>query len=265
MSKCGTFVFQNFEDMKYLIVIVLAIFTLSCNSTSKIGTNPPANGFDQSNSDAKAIAMADEVIAWDETRYFAWNFFGARNLLWDKKTGDVRIEIPKDDMTILVNVMKNTGRVQKGNEEYTHRDSLDKFLERGKNIWINDSYWLVMPFKLKDSGVTLKYVKEGKTQADEAADILSLTFKGVGKTPDNKYWVYVDKANKLITQWDFYTKASDAEARFSTPWGEYKKHGNLLLSGDRGQRDLTNIAVLNDVPSNYFSSLEKIDWEQLKN
>jgi hypothetical protein len=32
-------------------------------------------------------------------------------------------------------------------------------LRKGKNWWINDAYWLVMPWKLQDPGVTLSYVK----------------------------------------------------------------------------------------------------------
>ena len=52
----------------------------------------------------------------------------------------------------------------------------------GKGQWINDTYWLVMPFKLKDSGVTLKYVGDGKTQAGDDADVLAMTFKNVGVT-----------------------------------------------------------------------------------
>jgi len=34
-----------------------------------------------------------------------------------------------------------------------------------------------MPFKLKDSGVTLKYLGEENTQDEKAADVIQMTFK----------------------------------------------------------------------------------------
>lgn len=46
-----------------------------------------------------------------------------------------------------------------------------------------------MPYKLKDSGVTLKYKGEGQTEEGEPAQVLVLTFKDVGVTPQNKYEV----------------------------------------------------------------------------
>ena len=155
------------------------------------------------------------------------------------------------------------GKVKKGGEVYSHPDSLSKFVERGKSIWINDAYWLVMPYKLKDSGVSLKYVKEGKTYDEKSADILQLTFDGVGKTPQNKYWVYVDKDSRLVSQWDFYTNVTDEEPRFSTPWANYTKYENIMLSGDRGQRKLSDIAVPNNLPSTVFTSLDPIDWKAI--
>ncbi|MEL6923478.1 MAG: hypothetical protein AAFO94_05465 [Bacteroidota bacterium] len=248
-------------------ILLLILGMVACQSADTTTANPPADGFNLEASDQKAIALADEVMesmggrkAWDEARYFAWTFFGFRNLLWDKQTGDVRVEVPRDSLTILVNIKDGSGKVKKAATEYTHPDSLAKFLGNGKNIWINDAYWLVMPFKLKDSGVTLKYDAAGTTQDGKAADILQLTFENVGNTPNNKYLVYVDKESKLVTQWDFFANATDPEPRFSTPWADYKSYGKLRLSGNRGQRSLTNIAVPETLPSDYFSSLEAIDW-----
>ena len=49
-----------------------------------------------------ANKIADEVMAaqgglenWNNTRVIAWDFFGYRNLIWDKWTGDVRIDFKK--------------------------------------------------------------------------------------------------------------------------------------------------------------------------
>lgn len=239
--------------MKYRFFILFLFSSLlffACQNEIPTEANPPADGFNLEASDEKAIAIADEVMeamggrkAWDDARFFTWTFFDFRKLIWDKKTGDVRIESFPDSSTYLLNINTLEGKFQTKGIEITQPDSLLPHLERGKSIWINDSYWLVMPFKLKDSGVTLKYVEEGKTEEGKNADVLSLTFEKVGDTPENKYHVFVDQDSRLVTQWSFFRNAEQDTVNFTTPWADYQKYGNLLLSGNRGKRGLTEIEV----------------------
>ena len=160
--------------MKNLIYFFLiALGFVACDSVKNLSHNPPLNGFDIKNSDPKAMKIADEVMnamggrnAWERTRYLSWDFFGSRQHIWDKHTGDVRIESKKDNYKLIMNIHSMEGKVFKDGEMLTHPDSLSKYLEKGKSAWINDSYWLVMPYKLKDSGVTLKYLGDDKTVED---------------------------------------------------------------------------------------------------
>ncbi|MEM9821604.1 MAG: hypothetical protein AAF985_11050 [Bacteroidota bacterium] len=169
--------------------------------------------------------------------------------------GRVRIDSERDNFTVLMNIFTDEGKVKKDGIILEHPDSLKMYLANGKQIWINDSYWLVMPFKLKDSGVTLKYLGEQKTEAGQLADVLELTFTEVGATPDNKYHVFVDKQSRLVSQWDFYGKASDPEARFKTPWENYQQQGKILLSGDRGgDYQLTEIEVKDQMEDQVFEA-----------
>jgi hypothetical protein len=78
--------------------------------------NPPCAGFDAAGSDASAIAIADETMhamggraAWDQVRVLEWTFFGRRKHVWDKWTGDVRIE--EGERVTLMNVNTREGRV----------------------------------------------------------------------------------------------------------------------------------------------------------
>ncbi len=248
----------------WIFTVVMMVSNFSCQYNRETAPakadNPAAVGFNQTASDAKAIALADEVMqamggrkAWDETRFIKWNFFGRRSLQWDKLTGDVRIDSPSDSMVFLINVFDKTGRVQNNGHEITDTDSLAQMVKAGHEIWINDSYWLVMPFKLKDSGVTLKYKGQHTTEAGDPAEVLELTFDGVGVTPQNKYQVYVDKATKLVSQWAFFQKATDSEPRFVTPWAEYKKYGHILLASNRGKYELNEIGVFEFLPDSVFS------------
>lgn len=261
--------------MKIYPLVLLFILTLyACgpqtednmsevNGTGLAETNPAAEGFNAEGSDPEAIAIADEVMeamggrsAWDSTRYISWNFFGRRSLLWDKKTGNVRIDVPGDSVVYLINVNQDTGRVLLRGQEVVQQDSLAQYVEQGKKIWVNDSYWLVMPYKLKDTGVTLSYLGEDTTQAGEQADVLELRFQNVGFTPQNKYQVYVTKDDNLVKQWAYFSEAELDSPNFITPWQDYQEYNGILLSGSRGERGLSEISVYDSLPQKNAFTLQ---------
>lgn len=225
-----------------------------------------SNGLHAQNaSDAKAVEIAGQVMKamggqknWDKTRFVAWTFFDRRRLWWDKHEGLVRIESFADSTIYLVNVVSGTGTVKRKGVVMEHPDSIAKYVNRGKSMWINDSYWLVMPFKLTDPGVTLKHLGTEKFADGKMADVLQLTFENVGDTPENRYKVYVDQTSHLVVQWDYFAKASDAEPRISNTWDNYKRYGKILLSGERGKRGkLADIAVWKKMPKEVFTEFEK--------
>ncbi len=233
---------------------------------SNSNSNPPADSFDLQNSDPEAVALADSVMLamggrqnWDNTRFASWNFFGFRKLWWDKFTGSVRVDYLKDDITALVNIHTGEGKVKKDGAVLTKPDSVKKYATEAVNAWINDSYWLFMPFKLKDSGVTLKYAGTDTVPESGPAHVLELRFKEVGVTPQNKYRVFVDKDNHLVTQWSYFQNAEDEEPRFTMPWRDYQQHGGILLSGNRVVRQITEIQVHEGLPETVFNSFDPVN------
>ena len=242
---------------------LLLVFSF-CIGLAHAADNPPAPGFDAAGSDPKAIALADEVMAamggranWDATRYITWRFFGFRLHVWDKWTGDIRFE--QDDLTVLMNIHSKEGRAFVAEKEISDPDTLAAKLDHGYRAWINDSYWLVMPYKLKDTGVTLHYRGLEATEDGRPAEVLELTFKDVGVTPQNKYAVWIDQESRLVTQWAFYREATDAEPRFTGPWTNWQRHGSILLSDGRGERQHTDVAVLDKLSRKVFTSPDPLD------
>lgn len=250
--------------------LALGVF-LFCRMAALHGqssSNPPAKDFNLAGSDAKAMAIADEVMAqlggrenWDNTRYLKWRFFGRRLHVWDKWSGDVRVE--SKDMIVLMNLNTKAGRAWKAGVEITHPDSLAQPLQMAYEAWINDSYWMFMPYKLKDSGVTLKHLGEGAMADGAAADILELTFAGVGITPENRYLVYVDKHTRLVGQWDYFEKSSDEKPRVTSPWTNWRRYGKIMLSDERGRGKHTDIAVYELLPPAVFQDPAPVDWEAI--
>ena len=253
--------------MRLFFPLALLFILSACQSTPSEPSetqvaelNPAAEGFNLADSDAEAIALADSVMLamggrnkWDKSRYFHWTFFNRRSLLWDKQTGDVKITMLPDSTTILaLNLFSGEGKAKVEGNLITEPDSLSTLMEQGKSIWINDAYWVFMPFKLKDSGVTLKYMGKDSTEANEPASLLQLTFQDVGDTPDNKYLVWVDDRDYLVRQWAFFPKFQDSIPSFVIPWQQYEDYNGLLLSGDRGDYKITNILVPEAVPESAF-------------
>lgn len=261
---------------KLILTFSIVMTFIACQSSGKFvyrdAPNTPAAGFNTEGSDAQAIALADSVMkacggryAWDQTRYLRWTFFSNRILLWDKKENRVRIESLKEDLKMLLNLNDMTGKVWKNGEMFTQADSIKKYLERAKSIWINDSYWLVMPFKLKDSGVTLKYLGKRKNAVDSECDVLEMTFKAVGNTPDNKYFIYVNPSSKLVVQWDYFKKYDDVKPSMSTPWSDYRGLGNVMLAVSRGEgRSMVPMGVYKSIPDSAFTKFSVLDWTKIK-
>ncbi|MFQ5599982.1 MAG: hypothetical protein ACE5G2_05445 [Candidatus Krumholzibacteriia bacterium] len=228
--------------------------------------NPPMPGFRLEASDPRAIEIADDVMAamggrraWDGSRYVSWRFFGRRTHYWDKWTGDVRIE--GGGKLILMNIHSKKGRVWEAGTEVTHPDSLAKLLDLGFELWTNDSYWVFMPYKLKDSGVRLRYRGERKMQSSRPADVLELTFAEVGVTPENRYEVLVDKETRLVGEWTFYSEATDEEPRFTMPWNHWRRVGRILLAADHGRGKDWKLAVFDELPRAVFESPDPVMFE----
>ena len=227
------------------------------------GRYPAAEGFDQAGSDPRAIALADSAMramggyaAWAGTRYLAWSFFGGQYQVWDKQTGDFHWE--KDALVANYNLRSKQGQVYSKGQDISTTPAGQQLLAKLPGIWINNAYWLLMPFKLKDSGVTLTAKGPGKTMAGTPAEVLQLTFKNVGDTPENRYEVLVNPTTHLVEEWAYFAKAGDAQPAFRRRWADYARHGRLLLAADRSEAAkparLDNIAAPATLPAGLMTS-----------
>lgn len=106
-----------------------------------------------------------------------------------------------------------------------HDTLLPRMIEMGYGRFINDTYWLLMPFKLLDSGVHQRResdtIIEGNTY-----NVLSLSFGKVGLTPGDRYWIYIEPATKLVARWR-YVLESGREGEYI--WDQYSDFGAIKL------------------------------------
>ena len=208
-------------------------------------------------SDPKATAVAEHVMqalggeaAWKATHYLRFDFAVERNgktlmrraHTWDKWGGRYRVEAKdKDGQAVVVTMNLNTkqGAATVAGAPLSG-EALRKALDEAYAWWVNDTYWLLMPYKMRDPGVMLAYA--GEVKKDGAAwDKVLLTFDGVGLTPKDKYWVYVNKATGLVDRWEFVLKGEKTPP-VPFEWKGWKTYGRIQLADDRvGPRDGTRI------------------------
>ncbi|HEX5133464.1 MAG TPA: hypothetical protein VFX92_13395 [Candidatus Krumholzibacteria bacterium] len=238
-------------------MIVSLVFALAAGSVAA-ADNPPAPGFDAAGSDARAVEIADRTMdamggraRWDAVQCLAWEIFGRRHT-WNKWTGDYRLE--DGDQLVIMNINDGQGRVWKGGAELEDGPEKAGALDRARSVWINDAYWVFMPYKLKDTGVTLKYLGERAAEDGRAADVLGLTFAGVGDTPENRYEVLVDRETGLVSQWSYFEKATDTEPQITSAWNNWHDFGGIKLAERDGRRAVTGIRVSADACPNAFKA-----------
>lgn len=248
---------------QFFFILAFSLAIAACETKKTSVENPASEAFDLAHSDPAAVELADSIMAamggrtaWDNTRFISWRFSSSRDWVWDKATGRVRIESLKDTTTYLLNVNDSVGRVQVKGKELTQPDSLKKMLRKAKSMYFNDMYWLAMPFKLKDSGVTLKYMGQDSLNGNRY-NVLQLMFSNVGDTPQNKYRVYVDAKDKLVRYWSYFKDSRQDTSNFTLPWDNYQKYGGILLSGDRSHGGgPKNVRVDEVMPDKIFTEFK---------
>ena len=219
--------------------------------------------------DPKAREIAGQVMqalggreAWDATRYIRFTFAGRRSHLWDKHTGQHRVEGQTREgkpYVAIENLNTKEGRAWLEGRELSG-DELKEMLENAYGAWVNDTYWLVMPYKLEDPGVRLSYAGE-ETIDGRAYDKLHLSFDHVGLTPGDEYWAYINKDTHLMDRWAYHLESMKAdEAPTAWDWQGWRRHGRIMLAPHRAQvggdrkLELAGIAVTDTVPEAAFTS-----------
>lgn len=239
--------------------VVLAALALALLlPTSALATKEPA-----------AVAKAERLLAamggqdaLDATRFVRFNFFGFRTHHWDRWTGRYRLEGKNREgqaYVVLFDTDTKEGRAWRDGAELEGEDKA-QFLEMGFGAFINDTYWLLMPYKLLDPGVHL--ADGGQETVDGTTyDVVKLTFDSVGLTPGDTYWAYLDTESGMMKRWAYHLEGWEADREKTVwEWSEWQEYGGIMLSSKRRdpasgrEAALSNIAVFETLPDTVFSS-----------
>jgi hypothetical protein len=204
--------------------------------------------------------------AWDNTHYIRFNFVGRRTHWWDKWTGRHRLEGQTKEgqhYVVLENVNTKEGTAWLDGKKL-EGEKAKEMLDNAYGAWVNDTYWLIEPYKLRDPGVNLSYAGEeaidGKTY-----DKLALSFGKVGLTPGDHYTVYVNRDTGLVDRWAYVLQDMPKDGPPTVwRWEGWQKYGNIMLAPHRVQvgadrkLELSDIAVMDQLPDSVFASPDPV-------
>ena len=264
------------------------------------GAAPQA--FDPAQSDPRAVAIADLMMAalggpraWEQTRFLHFAFAverssgrtALRTHLWDRREGRLRYQATGKDgapFVVLIDLDSRRGEAYRLPREAAAQGAAGEglraparidpeasrpLLEEAYEAWINDTYWVLMPYKMKDPGVRLKYAGEASRDGEEY-DLLDLTFDGVGLTPGDRYRAHVNRKTHLMDRWS-YILQDDPPGSEPTVWDwkGWTRRGRILLCPEKvtSRKGATVkivhpiLEVYDTLPDAYFTSPEPLPGE----
>jgi hypothetical protein len=213
-------------------------------------------------------AMAPEN-GWERARYLEFDWAvnrpdGADPLIrshrWDRWDGRARVEAPTQDGGQYVAIFDTSDPasgavwvdgVQLEGEEATSR------LEGAYRAHINDGYWLLMPYKWTDPGVTARYLGEEIDEETGARwEVVELSFDEVGLTPQNMYRAWVNPESGLMERWEHFSSA-DADPS-PAGWTDWTRSGPIRLalnrvSGGQVRIFFSHVLAAETVPEGAFA------------
>jgi len=216
--------------------------------------------------DTRAERIADEMMEalggqenWDQARFIRFtNVRHSRRatFTWDRWTGRLRVEAKNASgvpFIVLMNLKARQGQVFLEGRSLRGAE-LSEYLKRATGMWTGATYWFLMPFKWKDDGVVLAY--EGEELVDGVPyDIVHLTFDGVGRSPGDQYWAYVNRETHLMDRWTYELEGG---AKGDYRWSRWHRHQGLRFATVRTGNDevirFEDIVVAESMPDELFTS-----------
>jgi hypothetical protein len=199
--------------------------------------------------DPKADAIGKEMIAgmggekaWEKARQFQFDFVVerdgkkavTRSHAWDRYTGDYRLSGTDKNgapFTVYFNVNTKQGKAFSGGKP-AEGEAEATLVKNAYGAFINDTYWLLAPWKVFDPGVHLAYDGEKPCPGGGVCDVLKLTFEEVGLTPKDMYWLYVTRDGHHMVQWQYVLNGSN-DPPTVVPWKEWKPYGGIMLATEK--------------------------------
>jgi len=232
--------------MRGVLSLLLAASAVVLSPAPRAGAASPPPADIDAESEPIVRALTDAMggqAAWDQLPCVRFDFVVVRDgkeavrarHWWDKRHGRCRVE-GKDgkgrQVTAIFDLADRKGLAFIDGIGESDPKQVADVLTFGYERWVNDTYWLIMPFKLHDPGVRLRYARSARTEKG-SYDVLELSFApGTGLTSEDRYWLYVNKETHLIDRWEYLLTGRKPPPKAAS-WEAWSRVGTVLLPMQR--------------------------------
>lgn len=176
--------------LKYLGIIIAVIAGVLLLTYFILDSAPPEGKSGKEADDlARNILKAINYQKYQQTDFIEWTFRKKNRYKWNKATGTVIAKIGNDSVFLDLKVPKNNKVLQRNSSQ-----PAEKIINNAIKNFNNDSFWVVAPFKLFDSGTKRSLVD----LSDESKGLL-ITYTYGGSTPGDSYLWKVDQDYRPIS------------------------------------------------------------------
>lgn len=201
MKKLFTFI----GVILLLLIAAVAIYYFANNESLPKGKKGKE-------ADALAIKMFNAINheAFENTEVLEWSFRNEHFYRWRKSIG--LVEIKWDVNKVLLDTKTPSNSTVFVNDKKVNNPEL---LKKAIDFFNNDSFWLIAPYKIFDSGTERSIVKH------EGKDALLITYTSGGSTPGDSYLWILDE-NYFPTSYNMWTSIIPIGG-VSATWSDWKK------------------------------------------
>ena len=229
--------------------------------------------------DPIADSLAQRVLeaaggpgVWSRVPYLAFSFGVEENRqvgrvvrhLWNRNTNQYRLETPGptgEPYVILFDVDTRQGKAYWGGVELGNKESATRVAGAFQRF-VNDTFWLLMPFRLFDAGVERAFLPDS---SNDVIDVLRVRFTLPDRAPTDEVYLYIARETGRIVQWKYRTPADGPDAPLrGFEWRDYTRYvtsvGEVVLSirkralGRPFEVVMASVRMPQEVPDDWFTT-----------
>lgn len=226
--------------------------------------------FDRTTQDAKALEIADKVLAasggaekWNAAKQLKWKqsftqdgkeVLGGEQA-WDKWNGRHWGKANRGEegaLVVMRSLYEENGKAFMENPETGNLRKIDggadAAIAQAKERWEFDTAILFMPFLLEEPGTKLEHAGESQSEDGKEQDVLKVTFDPKDLTRTATYYVAVDRETNMIARIEIQKAGKSESERLGYGVVKWEEAGGLKYPGQ-----LQNLGLKSEVAN--FSGL----------
>lgn len=208
--------FKQYSMKTVFFTLFVAVFSFNATASS------PSPVYNDS-TDVQKIAARAGYDSWQQAARIKFSFnvvkngqqLRSRGWEWDKTTD--QITLTSKDLNL----------------QYYRNTAMDSITLQADASFVNDSYWLLVPFKLvTDMGTSITYTTTSVAPiSKQNLHMLTITYGDTGGyTPGDAYDVYYD-SNYHIKEWA-YRRGNGTTAQLTTTFENYQTYNGITFATD---------------------------------